>query len=204
MRGTSSQTRERILQAADDLFYGEGIRSAGVDVIAARAGVTKRTLYYHFKSKDDLIAAYLRSRHQPTLDRYAAWAAGTDVAEQISAMFLRLEAWAQRATWKGCPFARAVAELQAWPDHPALTVAAGHKGAFETWLRARFIAAGVSDPDIRARQIMVLLDGAITQTLIHHDPRYVAAAREAAVALLASSNPAPDGSIRQVEADPSE
>jgi len=53
-------TRETIIQAADDLFYGEGIRAASMDAIAERAGVTKRTLYYHFRSKDDLIAAYLR------------------------------------------------------------------------------------------------------------------------------------------------
>jgi len=66
-------TRQQIIQAADALFYGEGIRSASMDAIAAKAGVTKRTIYYHFPSKDDLIAAYLTARDEPTFARQAAW-----------------------------------------------------------------------------------------------------------------------------------
>ncbi len=57
-------TREQIIQAAGALFYGEGIRSTSMDAIAAKAGVTKRTIYYHFPSKDDLIAAYLAATRQ--------------------------------------------------------------------------------------------------------------------------------------------
>jgi hypothetical protein len=67
-------TREQIIQAADALFYGEGIRSASMDAIAARAGVTKRTLYYHFASKDDLIgliSQHAMSRHSPA--RLPGW-----------------------------------------------------------------------------------------------------------------------------------
>ena len=67
MARDSTVTRAQIIQAADDLFYGAGIRSASVDAIAEKAGVTKRTLYYHFRSKDDLIAAYLAARDEPTL-----------------------------------------------------------------------------------------------------------------------------------------
>ena len=68
MSANSDQTRERIVAAAARLFYNEGIRAASVDAIAEKAGVTKKTLYYHFRSKDELIAAYLESRDQPTLD----------------------------------------------------------------------------------------------------------------------------------------
>ena len=67
MPRNAAQTRDRILDAANRLFYGEGIRSVSVDAVAEKAGVTKRTLYYHFKSKDELIAAYLESRDQPNL-----------------------------------------------------------------------------------------------------------------------------------------
>jgi len=65
MPSDSSQTRTRTIEAADDLFYSEGIRVVGMDAIAARAGVTKRTLYYHFRSRDHLIAAYLAARDEP-------------------------------------------------------------------------------------------------------------------------------------------
>src|SRR5678816_3428725 len=63
----SEPTRARIVQAASALFYNEGIRRVSVDEVAAKAGLTKRTLYYHFKSKDDLVAAYLAARDQPNL-----------------------------------------------------------------------------------------------------------------------------------------
>src|SRR5947199_10296060 len=71
-------TRERIISAANALFYNDGIRSVSVDAVAAKAGVTKRTLYYHFRSKDDLIAAYLSGRDQPNLALFQRWFAETD------------------------------------------------------------------------------------------------------------------------------
>ena len=71
MARDSTATRARIVDAAVGLFYGEGVRSVSVDAVAEKAGVTKRTLYYHFKSKDDLVAAYLEARDQPTLALYA-------------------------------------------------------------------------------------------------------------------------------------
>ena len=65
MARMSETTQERIISAASRLFYSEGIRAVGVDAVAEKAGVTKKTLYYHFKSKDDLITAYLAARDQP-------------------------------------------------------------------------------------------------------------------------------------------
>src|SRR5689334_18384338 len=83
----AAETRDGMISAADELFYGEGIRSVSVDAIAERAGVTKRTLYYHFASKDELIAAYLDRRDGATLTRYQAWfaetAADRPLAERI-------------------------------------------------------------------------------------------------------------------------
>ena len=70
-------TRERIIAAASKLFYGQGIRNVGMDLIAEKAGVTKRTLYYHFRSKDDLVAAYLDARDQPNLALFQRWFAET-------------------------------------------------------------------------------------------------------------------------------
>jgi AcrR family transcriptional regulator len=186
MARDANATREQIIQAADDLFYGEGIRSASVDAIAARAGVTKRTLYYHFPSKDDLIAAYLTARDEPTLNRYAVWLDETkgDLPEQILGVFERLARMTKSARWKGCGFLRAAAELAGTPGHPALKIASAHKKKFEAWLEDCIAAKGLSEPALRARQMMVLLDGAVAQVLIHRDPAYALAAGQVAAALV--------------------
>jgi len=175
-----------IIQAADDLFYGEGIRSASMDAIAERAGVTKRTLYYHFRSKDDLIAAYLRSRDEPTLNRYETWLDATrgTLAEQVIGVFQRLARVANVPKWKGCGFQRAAAELAGSPGHPALKIGSAHKKKFELWLANRITAEGLDNTALRARQVMIVLEGAVAQMLIHRDPAYVQAAGQIAAGLL--------------------
>ncbi len=184
-------TRDRILQAAGELFYSDGIRSVSVDAVAERAGVTKRTLYYHFKGKDALVAAYLAARDGPTL----AWLTGAaaraegDLAARIAAMFKALARWGRSAEAKGCPFARAAAELAGQPDHPAHDAARRHKTSMEDWLQGEIAAAGLTQAEMRARQIMTLVDGAITQMLIHRDPAYAEAAGAAAAALLGGAEP---------------
>lgn len=129
-------TRDRILDAANRLFYGEGIRAVSVDAIAEKAGLTKRTLYYHFKSKDDLIEAYLVSRDQPNLSAFQRWFEETDgtVADKTSAIFYRVAENARHPKWRGCGFLRTVAELANMPGHPAVAVGAAHKKKFEAWL----------------------------------------------------------------------
>jgi len=186
MARDANATREQIIQAADCLFYGEGIRSASMDAIAARAGLTKRTLYYHFRSKDDLIAAYLAARDEPTLSRYAGWLDETkgDLPEQILGVFERLARLTKSARWKGCVFLRAAGELAGTPGHPALKIGSAHKKKFEAWLAGRIAAKGLSEAALRARQVMLLIDGAAAQVLIHRDPAYALAAGEVAAALV--------------------
>lgn len=178
----ATPTRERILAAASKLFYGVGIRGVGVDQIAARAGVTKRTLYYHFRSKDDLIAAYLEARDQPTLDRIVAWmdAAEGTLADRIAAVFEQTAKLARNPKWRGCGFLRVAAELAATPGHPAVKAGAAHKKKLEAEFARRLAAEGLSDPELRARQIMLLFDGAFSSMLVHRDPTYAEAAGLAA------------------------
>src|SRR5215469_13191101 len=162
-------TREQIVQAADALFYGEGIRSASMDAIAERAGVTKRTIYYHFPSKDDLIAAYLAARDAPTFARQATWLDETqgDLPEQVFGLFENLARAMSAPRWKGCGFIRAAAELAGAPGHPALKIGSAHKKRFEAWLEDRIASRGLGEPALRARQVMILLDGSAAQVLIH-------------------------------------
>ena len=137
-------TRDRILDAANSLFYAEGIRAVSVDAIAEKAGLTKRTLYYHFKSKDELVAAYLQSRDQPNLALFEKWFREADGAlpERVEALFGGLTRAAKHKKWKGCGFLRTAAELANMPGHPAVKVGAAHKKKFEAWLAAMIEADG--------------------------------------------------------------
>jgi AcrR family transcriptional regulator len=186
MPPNADQTRERIVAAAARLFYDEGIRAASVDAIAEKAGVTKKTLYYHFRSKDELIAAYLESRDQPTLELYARWFEATpgSAGEKIRGVFAEFARSANSARWKGCGFLRTTAELANTPGHPALKAGAAHKKRFEAWLTDTLGNAGVDDAAAVARRVVVLLDGAASVMLIHRDPAYVEAAGEVAAALV--------------------
>src|SRR5262245_7951453 len=102
----AGEMRERILETADRLFYGQGIRAIGVDTIAAEVGISKRTLYNYFPSKDDLIVAYLTRRLKPTQ------ASDLPPVEQILGAFDRLERSFANGAFRGCPFVNAVAELK--------------------------------------------------------------------------------------------
>jgi len=182
----SEPTREKILTAANRLFYAEGIGRVSVDAVAEKAGVTKRTLYYHFRSKDDLIAAYLESRDQPNLDQFAKWfeAGGDTLPERVEAMFKGLAKAARSSRWKGCGFLRTAAELANKPGHPAVKIGAAHKKRFEAWLAERIAEAGCEDAAMRARQIALLMEGAFSTMLIHRDPDYIRVAGQTAAALV--------------------
>ena len=179
-------TRERIVIAAGKLFYGEGIRAVSMDAVAEQAGVTKRTLYYHFTSKDDLIAAYLHGRDQPTLALFQRWFVGTEggLADKTRGIFINLARSARHPKWKGCGFLRTTAELANLPGHPAVTVGAAHKKRIEGWLQEVFVAAGIACGLPLARQIMLLLDGSFAVALLHRDPSYMETAGEAAYSLV--------------------
>jgi len=181
-----SKTRERIITAATRLFYSEGLRATSVDAVAEKAGVTKKTLYYHFETKDELITAYLASRDQPTLAYYARWFAETDgsTADKVRGLFNSFGKAADTPNWRGCGFLRTIAELANTPSHPAIKAGAAHKKKFEAWLADILARDRVRDPGRIARQIVILLDGAATVMLIHRDVAYVEAAGETAAALI--------------------
>jgi AcrR family transcriptional regulator len=169
--------RERILQTADRLFYLRGIRAIGVDTIAAEIGISKRTLYNHFPSKDDLIAAYLRRRfvvasptEQPAID-------------QILGYFDALERRFAAKDFRGCPFVNAVAELGP-EDRAVKKIAMAFKEARRLWFRDLLRQINVPDADALATQLVLLVDGSIAQDLVRDDPAMARAAKAAAAVLL--------------------
>jgi AcrR family transcriptional regulator len=185
MARSPSPTRERIISAASALFYSEGIKSVSVDAVAAKASLTKRTLYYHIKSKDDLVAAYLAARDQPNLALFRKWFTETEgeLPAKVEAIFRNLARAARHPKWKGCGFLRTSAELANLPGHPAIKIGAAHKKKFEDWLRLTFEAEGIGDALRLARQILLLLDGSFAFVLLQRDPSYMETAGEAAFSL---------------------
>lgn len=181
----AGQTRDRIVAAAARLFYAEGIRAVSVDAVAEKAGITKKTLYYHFASKDELIAAYLEARDQPTLALYARWFAETEgsARDKVRGLFTKFARSVDTPRWKGCGFLRTTAELANTPGHPAIKAGAAHKKRFESWLTEALTGEGVRDAARIARSIIILLDGAGAVMLIHRDPAYIEAAGDVAAAL---------------------
>ena len=169
--------KERILETADRLFYLQGIRAVGVDTIAAEAGISKRTLYNHFPSKDELISAYLQRRftHAPASDK--------PPVQQILGTFDRLERGFAAKGFRGCPFVNAVAELGA-EDRSVKKIAIAFKESRRLWFRDLLVQLGVADPEGLATQLTLLVDGSIAQDLVRDDPSMARAAKDAARVLL--------------------
>ena len=169
--------KERILETADRLFYSQGIRAIGVDTIAAEIGISKRTLYNPFPSKDALIVAYLERRNvqTPPSER--------ESADLILRSFDRLERNFGTREFRGCPFVNAVAELGAG-EHAAKAVALAFKQGRQAWFRDLLVKLGLPAPDLLATQLAILVDGAIATHLVRGDPEMARAAKAAAITLL--------------------
>jgi AcrR family transcriptional regulator len=153
--------RARILAAASDLFYRHGIRAVGVDAIAAAAGTNKMTLYRHFASKDELVAEYLRETAKladTCWDRFAHAYPG-DARAQLRAWLVEMADHVANADERGCPLANAAVELPE-KDHPARRVIEEFKVAQRVRLVQLCRAAGLSEPDMLADELYLLLEGA--------------------------------------------
>ena len=172
--------QERILDTADRLFYGQGIRAVGVDTIAAEIGISKRTLYNHYPSKDALIVAYLTRRLRP-LDVTDA-----PPAAPILGAFEHLEQAVAHSSFHGCPFVNAVAELKE-AKHAANRIALDFKEQRRLWFRDLLRCAGAAEVEALSLQLVMLIDGAIAAALVRHDPAVARSAREAARVLLAAA-----------------
>ncbi|MGC2321031.1 MAG: TetR/AcrR family transcriptional regulator [Terriglobales bacterium] len=169
------ETRRKIIDTAYEVFYKGGFARAGVDAIADAAGITKRTLYYHFDSKDALLAAVLEAQHGLVLTRIQRWArqARGNPVKVVEILFAEFKAWAKRPGWQGSGFTRATMELADMPGHPARAAASRHKAAVEDWLAGQFADGGIRGSRELARQVMLLIEGCHSLVLIHGDISYV-------------------------------
>ncbi|GIK79274.1 MAG: TetR/AcrR family transcriptional regulator [Pseudorhodoplanes sp.] len=179
-------TRRRILDAAYLQFRRKGYARVNMDEIAAAAKITKRTLYHHFTSKDELLAAVFDMQHELALSSFDSF--GTRAAENaghlVDIMFNALLEWSAKPRWAGSGYTRVAMELADLPGHPARVIARRHKAILEQHLADMLAKAGIADADARAREIWMLCEGAMVLILIHGDRGYVTAAAEAARRLL--------------------
>jgi AcrR family transcriptional regulator len=152
--------RERLLAAADELFYRDGVHSTGIDAVIEKAGVAKGSLYYIFGGKDELVAAYLRGRHEAFRQSVEAAQAGIDdPGEKILAIFDALGDYVSLPEFRGCPFDSAAAEA---PTGQCQVLAIQE---YRDWLQQslRHLAAdtGVPDSQALAEALIVLYNGAL-------------------------------------------
>jgi AcrR family transcriptional regulator len=176
--------RERLLAAANELFYNEGIHTVGVDRVIERSGVAKATLYNVFGSKDELIRAYLNSRMEFLRDANAeALATRFHIPrEQLLGLFdVQIELFAQ-AGFRGCAFINASSEA------PPGTATQQTCDRYRAYLRSLFASlaekAGAENPEQLAIQLMLLYDGVAVSVRMDGDARSARAARDAAAASL--------------------
>ncbi len=191
MKRDPAATHARILDAAYALFYRRGFQRTSLDDIAAKAGVTKRTLYYHVRSKDELAGAMLAHQHEFVLEQVTRWigplpprAKRDEARKMTDRLFAAVAAWvegsaARRTRWTGSGFTRMAMELADLPGHPARIATRRHKAAVQKVLSERLVACGLRNADELAAKLQLLLEGAMVMILIHGDAGY---ARQAAAA----------------------
>ena len=180
--------RERLLEAAGELFYAEGIQSVGIDRVIERAGVAKASLYSTFGSKEELVTAYLDERHARILGQLRAAVDAVDPGDAVERILAVFDAQARifRApNYHGCAFAAAAAEA---PRGGRIDEATR---AYRREVRELFTelatAAGAADPALLASQLQILYDGGGTAANLDRNPSIANPVRVAAASLIAAS-----------------
>ena len=181
--------RERILEAASTLFYQEGVQNVGIDRIIAESGVAKMSLYNNFKSKDDLIAAYLEKRGAEWESFLAKKLANApeNPQEKILAVFDVLFSWAAQPEFRGCAFINSSVEL-ANPEHQGFQIAVHHKRVTIDCLQDLATQAELSNPEAIAQQLMILVEGSIVMAMMQGKPDVMKQAKQAAKTLLEAAS----------------
>jgi AcrR family transcriptional regulator len=181
--------RERLLEAAGELFYAEGVQSVGIDRVIERAGVAKASLYSTFGSKEELVRAYLDERHAYILGRLRAAVDAVDASDPVGRILAVFDAQAElfpAPGFHGCAFAAAAAEA---PRDGRIDEAAR---AYRRDVRELFTelatGLGVPYPPLLARQMQLLYDGGSAAANLDRDPSIAGPVRAAATSLIAASS----------------
>jgi len=161
--------REELVDKALWAFYANGFHATGMDRLVEETGISKTSMYKHFRSKEDLILAALRLRDE----RFRDWlfrrmaVLGKTPREQLLALFDALGEWFEEPGFRGCMFIKAASEFQE-PDHPIHAQAAAHKKLLLDHLCALTAAAGAAEPERLAGQLLLLKEGAVVTAQLQH------------------------------------
>jgi len=164
---SSAEVRDRILRTASELFYKRGVRAVGVDLVVEEAGVAKTSLYRHFRTKDDLIAAFLAREDEDFWSKWnsVAEAHKSNPAAELEAHLASIAERVSRPNYRGCPQLNVAAEFPD-ADHPARLVARAHKHELRKRLKGIAERLRVKRPDELAGQLSLLINGAFVSSQV--------------------------------------
>jgi AcrR family transcriptional regulator len=177
--------RDELVRSALEVFYQNGFHASGMDMLAAETGISKTSMYKHFRTKEDLIIAVLRLRDENFrnwLYRRMEELADTPRG-QLIAMFDALEEWFGQSGYRGCMFIKASSEFQD-NQHPIHKQSADHKRMLEKHISELAVAAELPNPEQLARQLLLLKEGAIVTAHLAHTDNPAQDAKSAAIALI--------------------
>ncbi|MCY0096029.1 TetR/AcrR family transcriptional regulator [Hoeflea ulvae] len=180
--------RDMLVRNALDVFYRDGFHATGMDKLVAETGISKTSMYKHFRTKEELILAVLRLRDE----RFRNWFCRRveELAEapcdRLLAVFDALHEWISSAEFKGCMFIKAVAEYQD-PEDPIHIQSATHKQMLQDYVEAIAAQAGAADPEALARQLMLLKEGAIVIAVMMGNEQAATDAKDAARGLITAA-----------------
>ena len=178
--------RDELVRKALEIFYREGFHATGMDMLAAETGISKTTMFKHFRTKEDLILAVLRLRDEDFRNwLFRRMQQAGPPREQLSAMFDALAEWFATPEFRSCMFIKAASEYPD-PSHPIHAQSAEHKRLLFRQLHRIAADAGAEDPAALARALLLLKEGAIVTAHLGHEADPAADAKAAAATLLAS------------------
>ncbi|MHB8696042.1 MAG: TetR/AcrR family transcriptional regulator [Solirubrobacteraceae bacterium] len=186
MQAVKRSPRERLLDAASELFYAEGVQSVGIDRVIERAGVAKASLYSTFGSKEELVYAYLNARHEQTLARLLAAVNGTeDPVDRLLAVFDAQAELFRTPDFHGCAFTAAAAEAP--PGGRINTATESYRHGIRALFTELATAAGAPEPGLLASQLHLIYDGGGLAASMDRNPDIAIPARAAASALITAA-----------------
>jgi AcrR family transcriptional regulator len=184
MQTQADRTRQRIVDAAADLFYRQGIATTSVDAVVEHAGLSKPTLYRYFDSKERLVEAYLGERARTSRESFeTALARSAEPADRLLTVFDWLDEWFHEPSFRGCPFARTAAELER-PGAPVVDAIHARKRWVRERLHALAVDAGIPVPVQFSDALMLLVEGATTTAFVEGDLQAARKAKRVARALV--------------------
>lgn len=182
--------RDELVRKALSIFYRDGFHATGMDALVAETGISKTTMFKHFRTKDELILAVLRYRDETFRNWLFRRLDDLDLPprEKLLAVFDILKDWFDQPDFRGCMFIKAAAEFQD-PGDPAYVQSREHKRLLQQAFMSLAQEAGARDPDLLSRQLLLLKEGAIVAAQMGFDPDPAGAARGAAETLVSTQIP---------------